>query len=168
MATTASPGTVSFVSNTRVGRIRSAHPVDGALLYGPGTRPRAPARAEDPSRQRPLTDQIEDVVESWATSQYELVTLAAAFADSPEWILTGSPTAAHWLAIIADVEPCTCREWIRIGRLLKTLPATADAWPSVAQQGAGAIEALLTDGAGSVDTEIVVHVSGNGWRNYIH
>ena len=162
MATTASPGTVSFVSNTRVGRIRSAHPVDGALLYGPGTRPRAPARAEDPSRQRPLTDQIEDVVESWATSQYELVTLAAEFADSPEWILTGSPTAAHWLAIIADVEPCTCREWIRIGRLLKTLPATADAWPSVAQQGAGAIEALLTDGAGSVDTEIVVHVSGNG------
>jgi hypothetical protein len=241
-----------------------------------------------------LTDQIEDVVESWATSQYELVTLAAEFADSPEWILTGSPTAAHWLAIIADVEPCTCREWIRIGRLLKTLPATADAfrsreisyskvrtltrlatlenecellaiattttaadlgralagwlhrnaepedidahhqrqrsakwrtepdgmvtfnlrlppalaamlirflttwimrskpsqspssadrdrgvlnsnshaqrsksgglpaWPSVAQQGADAIEALLTDGAGSVDTEIVMHVSGDG------
>jgi hypothetical protein len=44
--------------------------------------------------QRPFTDQLEDVVESRAASQYELVRLAAEFADSPEWILTGSPTAA--------------------------------------------------------------------------
>lgn len=79
------------------------------------------------SGTRPLTDRLEDVVETWARSQYELVTLAAEFADSPEWVLTGSATAAHWLAIIADVEPCTAREWIRIGRLLTTLPATADA-----------------------------------------
>lgn len=78
------------------------------------------------SPARPLTDQLEEIVETWAKSQYELVTLAAEFADSPEWILTGSPTAAHWLAIIADVQPCTAREWIRIGRLLTTLPATAD------------------------------------------
>ena len=79
------------------------------------------------STTRPLTRQLEEIVETWAKSQYELVMLAAEFADSPEWIVTGSPTAAHWLAIIADVEPCTAREWIRIGRLLKTLPATADA-----------------------------------------
>jgi hypothetical protein len=236
MATTASPRTVSFVSNTR-----------------------------------PVTDRLQEIVESWAKSQYELVTLAAEFADSPEWILTGSPTAAHWLANIADAEPCTTLEWIRIGRLLKMLPATADAfktreisyskvrtltrlatpenerelvdvattttaadlgralaawlhrnaepedidahhqrqrslkwrtepdgmvsfslrlppllaamlitflttwimrstpsktaqekWPSVAQQGADAMEALLTDGAGSLDTEIVMHVSSDG------
>jgi hypothetical protein len=214
---------------------------------------------------------IEEVVENWATSQYELVTLAAEFADSPDWILTGSPTAAHWLAIIADVEPCTTREWIRIGRLLQTLPATADAlrtrqisyskaraltrlatpeneqellgiattttaadlgralaawlhrnsepediaahhqrqrsvkwrtepdgmttftlrlppllagilisflttwivttrpkpdnagdWPTVAQQQADAVECLLTNGAGAVDIEVVVHVAGDG------
>lgn len=223
------------------------------------------------SGTRPLTDQLEDIVESWAKSHYELVTLAAEFADSPEWILTGSPTAAHWLAIIADVEPCTAREWIRIGRLLQTLPAIADAlrtrqisyskartltriatpaneaelldiartttaaglgralaawlhrncepedlaahherqrsarwrtepdgmtiftlrlppllagmlivwlttwimttrprptaggdWPTVAQQHADAIEALLTEGAGHLDTELVVHVQGEG------
>jgi len=224
-----------------------------------------------PAGTRPLADQLEDVVQNWATSQYELVMLAAEFADSPEWILTGSPTAAHWLAIIADVEPCTTREWIRIGRLLQTLPATADAlrtrqisyskaraltrlatpdnehalldiattttaadlgralaawfsrtnepedvaayhhqqrsvkwrtepdgmtvftlrlppllagilmsflttwimttrlrpnssgeWPTVAQQQADAVEALVTEGAGAIDTEIVLHVTGDG------
>lgn len=80
------------------------------------------------SGTRPLTERLEEVVETWAQSQFELVTLAAQFADSPEWVLTGSPTAAHWLAIIADVEPCTTREWIRIGRKLHDLPATADAF----------------------------------------
>ena len=80
-----------------------------------------------PLRSPLLRAQLEEVVETWAKSQYELVTLAAEFADSPEWVLTGSPTPAHWLAIIADVEPCTAREWIRIGRQVKTLPATADA-----------------------------------------
>jgi len=84
-----------------------------------GTRPRASAS---------LTDQLEAVVETWAQSHCDLVALAAEFADSPEWILTGSPTAAHWLAIIADVEPCTAREWIRIGRRLAELPAIAYAF----------------------------------------
>lgn len=221
------------------------------------------------STTRPLTRQLEEIVETWAKSQYELVVLAAEFADSPEWVVTGSPTAAHWLAIIADIEPCTAREWIRIGRLLKRLPAIADAlktrqisyskaraltrlatpqnehelleiaktttaadlgsalaawlhrtsepeeidahhqrqrsvkwrndpdgmvtftlrlppllagmlisflsawvmrtrpkqtdiWPSVAQQYADGIHDLLTNGAGQVDTEIVVHVAGQG------
>jgi len=58
-----------------------------------------------------------------------LVTLAAEFADSPWRLsLTGSPTPAHWLAIIADVEACTTREWIRIGHKLVELPAIADAF----------------------------------------
>jgi len=220
---------------------------------------------------RPLTVRLEKVVESWARTQFELVTLAAEFADSPEWILTGSPTAAHWLAIVADVEPCTTREWIRIGRKLVELPAIAEAfesraisyskvrtltrlatadnerellviattttaadlgralatwlhrnssdeelavchdkqrsvkwrtepdgmvafslrlqpllagmlivflttwimrtrpqknidgeWPTVAQQHADALNALVTDGAGPIETEIVVHVRGTG------
>ncbi|MGI9615471.1 MAG: hypothetical protein ACR2QO_21340 [Acidimicrobiales bacterium] len=54
--------------------------------------------------------------------------MAAEFADSGEWALDGSPTAAHWLAAVADVETCTTREWIRIGRCLRVLSATADAF----------------------------------------
>ena len=219
---------------------------------------------------RPLTRLLEEIVDTWARSHYELVTHAAEFADSAEWVLTGASTAAHWLAGIADIEPCTAREWIRIGRVLQTLPATADAlktreisyakaraltrlatpdnehellhiarttpaaglgralaawltgnstpeeldgyhqrqrsvkwrtepdgmvtfnlrlppllagllisflttwvmrtrpnrpadaWPSVAQQRADALEDLLTKGAGGTNTEVVVHVSGDG------
>ncbi|MFN3220027.1 MAG: DUF222 domain-containing protein [Acidimicrobiales bacterium] len=60
--------------------------------------------------------------------QYRIVVAAAAFAESPEWILDGSPTAAHWLATVADVEACTAREWIRIGKALTQLPVTAAAF----------------------------------------
>ena len=239
-----------------------APPVSSPDFSVSSTRPRA-----SPS----LTDQLEAVVATWAQSHCDLVALAAEFADSPEWILTGSPTAAHWLAIIADVEPCTAREWIRIGRRLGELPAIADAfrtraisyskvrtltrlatpenehellriattttaadlgralaawlhrnsndediadyhqqqrsvrwrtepdgmvnfslrlqpvlagmliaflttwvmrtrpqqnavgeWPTVAQQHADALHALVTEGAGSIESEVVVHVRGDG------
>ena len=60
--------------------------------------------------------------------QYRLVVTAAAFAESPEWILDGSPTAAHWLATVAGIEECTAREWIRVGKSLAALPVTAQAF----------------------------------------
>ena len=40
--------------------------------------------------------------------------------------------------------------------------ASADAWPSLTQQHADALEQLLTDGAGKIDTEVIVHVRGDG------
>ena len=64
----------------------------------------------------------------WATSQHSLVVLAAEFADSVEWVLNASPSPAHWIADVADVETCTAREWIRIGRRLTDLPVVADAF----------------------------------------
>ncbi len=76
---------------------------------------------------RPLTDELVAVARDWAECQYRLVILAAAFADSTEWVADAS-TAADWLAGVADVEPCTAREWIRIGRRLAELPALADAF----------------------------------------
>jgi hypothetical protein len=59
-----------------------------------------------------------------------LVWLAAEFADSGEWAFDGSPSAAHWIADVGDIEVCTAREWIRIGRLLRQLPRTAAAFAS--------------------------------------
>jgi hypothetical protein len=76
----------------------------------------------------PLAEQLLTVVDAFARSQESIVVLAAEFADSHEWIVAGSPTAAHWLAGVADVDVATGREWIRIGRQLRKLPASADAF----------------------------------------
>jgi len=41
-------------------------------------------------------------------------------------------------------------------------PAGTAPWPTVAQQQADAIEDLLTDGAGNIDTEVILHVTSDG------
>ncbi|MEL7210871.1 MAG: DUF222 domain-containing protein, partial [Actinomycetota bacterium] len=66
--------------------------------------------------------------DSLARNQHELVVLAAEFADSAEWVLAGAANPARWLADASDAETCTAREWIRIGRRLRELPAIADAF----------------------------------------
>ena len=224
------------------------------------------------SDTRPLVDRLHDAARTWASSQHALIVLAAEFADSIEWVTAGSPTPAHWLAEAADIETCTAREWIRIGRKLAEFTAIAqayadaeisyskvrtltrhasadneaalldlarkcpasdlgraiaywlkqnsspeeldalqhsqrsmkwriepdgmvlfslrlkpivagmliavlttlvmrskprggtspDAWPTLAQQHADAVEQLLSDGPGNIDTELVVHVRGDG------
>jgi hypothetical protein len=58
----------------------------------------------------------------WLSRQYELVRLIAALDASGEWALDGSMTCAHWVAEALDVEVCTAREWLRIGRALADLP----------------------------------------------
>ncbi|MCP3912345.1 MAG: DUF222 domain-containing protein [Actinomycetia bacterium] len=65
-----------------------------------------------------------------ARCQHQLVKAAAEFAESAEWLLAGSPTAAGWLAGVADVEESTAREWIRIGRRLGELPVIAEGFGS--------------------------------------
>ena len=72
--------------------------------------------------------ELVEVTGRWAHHQHRLIELAAAFDDSAEWLLAGSPSAAHWLAAVADVEICTAREWVRIGHQLRALPAIADAF----------------------------------------
>ncbi len=52
----------------------------------------------------PLRERLRDTAKIWARSQHELVTLAAEFADSGEWLLDGSTSAAAWLAQVADVD----------------------------------------------------------------
>jgi hypothetical protein len=64
----------------------------------------------------------------WANGQYELVRSVAQLDESNEWVLDGSATCAHWVADALDVEVCTAREWVRIGRLLRGLPTIATAF----------------------------------------
>ncbi len=77
-----------------------------------------------------LAEQVRSAARSWAHGQYRLVVLAADFADSIEWVLDGSPSAAHWLAHTVDIEACTAREWIRVGRKLHRLPLISAAFES--------------------------------------
>jgi hypothetical protein len=39
---------------------------------------------------------------------------------------TSTSSAAHWIAGVDDIEVCTAREWIRVGRRLRVLPVIAD------------------------------------------
>ena len=73
-----------------------------------------------------LSNDLNDALTTWSTSQRTVIGLAANFADSGEWMATGALSAAHWIAGIADIEVCTAREWIRVGRRLRVLPLIAE------------------------------------------
>ena len=73
-----------------------------------------------------LTHDLNDALTTWSTSQRTVIGLAADFADSGEWMATSAVSAAHWIAAVADIEVCTAREWIRVGRRLRGLPVIAD------------------------------------------
>ena len=62
---------------------------------------------------------------TWSTSQREVIGLAADFAESGEWAISNAVSAAHWIASVADIEACTAREWIRVGKRLRALPLIA-------------------------------------------
>jgi hypothetical protein len=51
-----------------------------------------------------------------------LAHLAVDLDRSGEWAYDGSRTCAHWIAAALDVEICTAREWLRVGRALEQLP----------------------------------------------
>ena len=78
--------------------------------------------------QLPLLTDLTAAIDSWSTCQRQVVGLAADFADSGEWGATGVSSAAHWIAKAADIELCTAREWIRVGKKLRGLPSIADAF----------------------------------------
>ncbi|WP_133868789.1 DUF222 domain-containing protein [Ilumatobacter fluminis] len=73
----------------------------------------------------PLTEALGDAIANWSNDQRTVVVLAAEFADSGEWVVSSSASAAHWIAASADIEVCTAREWIRVGRTLRSLPLVA-------------------------------------------
>jgi hypothetical protein len=73
-----------------------------------------------------LTHDLNDALTTWTTSQRTVIGLAADFADSGEWMVSNAASAAHWIAAVADIEVCTAREWIRVGRRLRSLTLIAD------------------------------------------
>lgn len=75
---------------------------------------------------RPLTHDLGQALTTWSSSQRTVIGLAADFADSGEWMATGAASAAHWIAAVADIEVCTAREWVRVGRRLRSLTVVAD------------------------------------------
>ncbi len=81
-----------------------------------------------PAQQLPLTQTLGAALVTWSKNQRIVIGLAADFADSGEWAATGVASAAHWIAGQADIEVCTAREWVRVGRLLRMLPAIAAAF----------------------------------------
>ncbi|RMH67215.1 MAG: hypothetical protein D6683_18030, partial [Actinomyces sp.] len=68
--------------------------------------------------------------EIMSRAQHELVTTAAAFADGGEWRREGATSAAHWIAEHLDVAVATAREWIRVGRALRSFPIFDEAFAS--------------------------------------
>lgn len=73
-----------------------------------------------------LMHELNNALSTWSTSQRAVIGLAADFADSGEWAVAGAASAAHWIAAVADIEVCTAREWIRVGRRLRSLTLIAD------------------------------------------
>ena len=63
----------------------------------------------------------------WVTAQRRLVRLVVELDSSGEWRADGSPTCAHWVADAIDIEVCTAREWLRVGRTVGALPAIVNA-----------------------------------------
>jgi hypothetical protein len=61
------------------------------------------------------------VGQHWATAQRRLIRLVVELDTSGEWAVDGSPTCAHWVADAIDVEVCTAREWLRVGRAVGVL-----------------------------------------------
>src|SRR5262249_43173931 len=68
-----------------------------------------------------LRDEIVEVGARWSGNLRRLVHLAAELDASLEWSLDRAPTCAHWIADSLDIEVCTAREWLRIGRALADL-----------------------------------------------
>ena len=80
--------------------------------------------------ERGLRAELTEIGRRWSVSLTRLVRLSVQLDESGEWALDGSPTCAHWIAAALDVEVCTAREWLRIGRGLAELPLTAEAFTS--------------------------------------
>lgn len=81
-----------------------------------------------------------------STDQFELVQIAAEFADSDEWAMAGYSSAGS--AVMRQSH--------------EVRGDNTEPWPSLSQQRSDALLALLSGGGSNVTTEVVFHVQGDG------
>ena len=53
---------------------------------------------------------------TWSAGQHRVISIIGAIDHSNVWIADGATSAAAWVAAVLDIETCTAREWVRIGR----------------------------------------------------
>ena len=70
-----------------------------------------------------LREQFLRVSLGWQLAQYQMIKLAAEIDERRAWV-GDAASCAHWIAGALDMELCTAREWIRVGRALRELPHT--------------------------------------------
>src|SRR4051812_40967615 len=75
-----------------------------------------------------VRQEIVEVGRRWRGSLVRLGCLAGELGDFGGGGLDGGRACAHWIADALDVEVCTAREWLRIGRALQHLPQVAAAF----------------------------------------
>ena len=127
-----------------------------------------------------LAAQLTELGRRFHRHMYDFLTPLVEFDRSGEWAFTGArlrhrvepdgmqtitlrlpPAAAG--ATLAAIDQHTRRS--RRGRYdttTKYFGALSNDWPSLARQRAHALVDLLTNGAGSVTTELVIHIHGDG------
>src|SRR5437016_226273 len=65
-----------------------------------------------------LRSAVVDATRRISTDMHAVIGLLVEFDVSGEWAFDGAASCAQWVADRADVEACTVREWLRIGRAL--------------------------------------------------
>ena len=103
--------------------------------------------AAELAEERAIAERVVRTGRSWARAHHELVMGCVDIADGVVWIVDGAPSAAHWIAAQLDVEPCTVRDWLRVGRTLREFHASADAWAAghISYAKARALAPMLTE-----------------------
>jgi hypothetical protein len=77
-----------------------------------------------PAHAPTVQEQILEVGARWRATQHRLVHLVAELDETGDWVGQGRESCAHWVADALDIEVCTAREWLRVGRALRGLPHT--------------------------------------------
>src|SRR3954466_9551888 len=73
--------------------------------------------------QRSCRAAVLDAGRRWHEHQHAVIVRIAELDQSDEWAADGAVSCAHWVAAALDMDVGTAREWLRVGRALRTLDA---------------------------------------------